>query len=133
MININNDNTKVSSVNETALQKILPVQHASSIQNPPQQGSTLPVNAATSGRETEAQQAHDPVALDKAVQNINENMQAVQRELHFSIDDESGKTVIKIIDLATEEVIRQIPNEEALAVARRLSEGADLKLFSGYT
>jgi len=40
--------------------------------------------------------------------------------------------VIKVMDLATKEVIRQIPNEEALNIASKLAEGVDMKLFSEY-
>ncbi len=71
--------------------------------------------------------------INKAVQDLNEHMQVVQRELHFSIDEDSGKTVIKVMDLETRQVIRQIPNEEALSVARKLTDGDKLQLFNRYT
>jgi flagellar protein FlaG len=49
--------------------------------------------------------------------------------LLFSLDQETGKTVIKIVDSQTNEVIRQIPSEEVLAIARNLDriEGLLLK------
>ena len=71
--------------------------------------------------------------LDEAVQNLNDHVQTVNRELQFTVDKDSGKTVIKVIDKETHEVIRQIPGEEALNVARRLNEGGELALFSSYT
>ncbi len=132
MINISNDDSNVSNPNTVGLQKILPVQKSSAIQNPPQNGNVLPVKAATSEQNIKPQQVIDSEALDKVVQDINEKMQTVQRELHFSIDKDSGRTVIKVIDMETKKVIRQIPNEEALNFARRLDEGSELELFSGY-
>jgi flagellar protein FlaG len=62
-----------------------------------------------------------------AVKNLNDFVQNTQRELNFSIDEQTGRTVVKVIDPATQEVIRQIPAEEVLAVARRVAEEMDGK------
>jgi len=133
IVNINNDESNVTEVTQKPAGKVLAVQNVSETQNNQQAGNNLPGNAATSERNIEKQQAIDAETLDKAVQQINKNDQVILREIRFSIDDDSGKTVIKVMDLATKEVIRQMPNEEALVFARKLSEGADLKLFSEYT
>ena len=63
--------------------------------------------------------------LDKAISRINEFVQNIQRDLQFSIDDESGKTVIKVIDSESKEVIRQIPEEVLLEVARSIEESLE--------
>jgi len=60
--------------------------------------------------------------ISDAVKSMNDVVQNVRRELEFSIDDESGRTVVKVMDSETGEVIRQLPEEEALSVARRLKE-----------
>ncbi len=133
ILNINNDDSNIPDVNQRSVEKISAVQNISATQNQQQNGNGLPGRAADSTRNTELQQTLDAEKLDKAIQQINENEQVVQREIRFSIDEDSGETVIKVMDLATDEVIRQIPNEEALKFARKLSEGADLKLFSEYT
>jgi len=52
--------------------------------------------------------------LDDAVDKMNELMQAANRSLQFSVDDTSEKVVIKVMDLETEELVRQIPSEETL-------------------
>ncbi|UCV12727.1 flagellar protein FlaG [Dechloromonas denitrificans] len=41
-------------------------------------------------------------------------------QLEFSIDKESGESVVKVLDRQTKEVIRQIPSEEMLRIARGL-------------
>jgi len=60
--------------------------------------------------------------LDKAIAKINNYVQQVQRDLQFSVDDESGKTVIKVIDSESKEIIRQIPEEIILKVAQSIEE-----------
>ncbi len=58
--------------------------------------------------------------LEQALQDLSGYVQNVQRNLQFDVDDTSGHTVIRVVDSETEEVIRQIPSEEVLALARHL-------------
>ncbi|MDA0189672.1 MAG: flagellar protein FlaG, partial [Proteobacteria bacterium] len=44
----------------------------------------------------------------------------VASDIQFSIDEDTGTTVVKIIDRTTDEVIRQIPSEEMLDIAKAL-------------
>lgn len=132
MINMNSDESTVTEIKPRSVEKVSVVQNVSAIQEQTQYGNNLPGNAANAEQSVEPRQAIDDEALDKAVQQLNENEQVVQHEIRFNIDKDSGKTVIKVMNLATDEVIRQIPNEEALVFARKLNEGADLKLFSEY-
>ena len=67
--------------------------------------------------------------LQDAVARINDHMQVVRRNLQFNLDDASGETVVKVIDTDTEEIIRQLPSEEALKISRQIEsfvEGANL-------
>lgn len=58
--------------------------------------------------------------LVEAVKNVNEFVLPINNKLTFSMDEESDKMVVKVIDQATKEVIRQIPSEEMLAIAKAL-------------
>ena len=58
--------------------------------------------------------------LENSVSELNAIVQSVQRDLQFSIDEFSGDTVIKVLDTKTDEVIRQIPSEEVLALTRNI-------------
>ena len=49
---------------------------------------------------------------------------ARNRTLQFSKDEDTGKTIIRVIDTETEEVIRQIPPEEFLKMVKRLNDVA---------
>tara|TARA_R110002126_G_scaffold10245_66_gene46714 strand:- start:3545 stop:3931 length:387 start_codon:yes stop_codon:yes gene_type:complete len=63
--------------------------------------------------------------LQQAVDVVNQAVSLEQRSLSFSIDDASGRSVIKVVDFATDELIKQIPTEELLKVAqdiKRLQE-----------
>ncbi|MFO2464824.1 flagellar protein FlaG [Pseudomonas sp. 15FMM2] len=66
------------------------------------------------------------MALEKAVTEIREFVQATQRNLDFSIDDTTGKVVVKVIATDSGEVIRQIPSETALKLAQNLSDASSL-------
>jgi len=71
--------------------------------------------------------------LQQAVTQLNDFVQSTQRNLHFSVDKESGILVTKVIDSKSDKVIRQIPNEETVALARSLAEQAneaEFKIFS---
>lgn len=60
--------------------------------------------------------------LEKAMNNIQEFVQSVRRDINFSLDDGNGRVVVKVTDASSGDVIRQIPSEEALKLAENLSE-----------
>lgn len=74
---------------------------------------------------SESKGEEKPVAraeLEKAVDNIQEFVQSVRRDINFSLDDGNGRVVVKVTDANSGDVIRQIPSEEALKLAENLSE-----------
>lgn len=76
---------------------------------------------------TQAGTAQPPrEALEKAVTDIREFVQASQRNLDFSIDDSTGRVVVKVIATDSGEVIRQIPSETALKLAQDLSKASSV-------
>lgn len=58
----------------------------------------------------------------EAVSDISDYIQNVSRELQFQVDDQTGSTIITVTDSDTDEVIRQIPSEEIVAMARYIAE-----------
>lgn len=64
----------------------------------------------------------DPEEVTKVVDRINVAMQALSRNIEFSIDTDSKRTVVKIIDQTTKEVIRQMPSAEALEIGKALEK-----------
>ncbi|MDO8826496.1 flagellar protein FlaG [Methylophaga sp.] len=61
-------------------------------------------------------------AIQDRVVELNSYMQSMNRSLQFSVDDQSGDTIIRVIDSETDEVIRQIPAEELLVLRSSLEE-----------
>lgn len=68
--------------------------------------------------------------LEKAVSRLNDYVQSTQRDLKFSMDDETGQTVITVVDSFTSEVIRQLPDQVVLDLAKKLNQEEPIKLFS---
>ncbi len=70
--------------------------------------------------------ALDAQAFESAVKDISEKVQNYQRSLQFHVDEDSGRTIITVIDKETEEIIRQIPPEEVLTLAEQFRRGGGL-------
>ncbi len=94
-----------------------PEQQANARQQLPEQADSLPA-----GSTEEDTPAASGAELANAVSRLNDYVQNLSRDLQFSIDEETGHTVIMVTDSATQEVIRQIPSEEALAIAHSLEK-----------
>lgn len=58
------------------------------------------------------------------IQNAVDNL--AQKNLRFSIDEDTGQTIIKVVDAHTDELIRQIPSEKAVEIARSLDKAQGL-------
>jgi flagellar protein FlaG len=69
-------------------------------------------------------------AVEDAVTRLNDYVQSVQRDLQFQLDESSGKTVVTVLDSRTNEVVRQIPDDVALRLARELQQDEPLSLFN---
>jgi flagellar protein FlaG len=68
--------------------------------------------------------------LAQAVKSLNKAMESRAQGLEFSIDSDSHRTIIKVIDQKTKDVIRQIPSEEALQIASALEQAQGGLLIS---
>ena len=60
--------------------------------------------------------------IDYAVEVINETMSMFNRSLSFQVDEVNGRTVIKIMDSETDELIKQIPSEDMLKIISHMQE-----------
>lgn len=66
--------------------------------------------------------------LKKAIEAANLALKEVTSDLEFAQDPATGKTVIRVIDAGTRQVIRQFPSEELLAIARAIDQFQGLLL-----
>lgn len=89
--------------------------------------SAVPAKPVAAPVET-ASTVQQPVSLPnmeqvkEAVQKINKTMQALSNNLEFSIDEDSDRTIVKVVDQETKEVIRQVPTKEVLEIGKALDK-----------
>ena len=76
-------------------------------------------------RERDSRTSQAPEKVGRAVTRLNDYVQSIQRDLRFSLDESSGTPVVSVIDRSTEKVIRQIPSDVALRLARNLNENLE--------
>jgi flagellar protein FlaG len=60
--------------------------------------------------------------LKAAVATLNKAMQQSNQALEFSVDNDTDKVVVKMLDTSTGQLIRQYPTEEALAISRGIEQ-----------
>ncbi len=112
----------------TVIEKVNAV---TAVQSLPQDGKKLPQDNHKQA-ESKAGLESSIENIEQAVQTMNDHVQVVKRQLEFHVDETSGRTVITVLDKDTQEVIRQIPNEEALNFVRKLQQGDELEIFSKF-
>lgn len=63
--------------------------------------------------------------LENVVSKLQDYVQSIQRDMQFHIDDATGRVIVQVIDSNSQEVVRQIPSEEMLAIARHLADSIE--------
>lgn len=90
----------------------------------PSSPSRAPTEAATTNADatSKPQAPASKEELNGVVKELNDYVQSINRNLEFSVDEGTERTVIRVVDTATGELVRQIPSEEVLQVARHLRD-----------
>ncbi|MBI6683637.1 flagellar protein FlaG [Pseudomonas viridiflava] len=78
------------------------------------------------GLDLKKDDAQEEAKVKAAAEDIQKFFHSVKRNLEFSIDEGSGKVIVKVIASDSGEVIRQIPNAEILKLADSLSDANSL-------
>jgi flagellar protein FlaG len=110
---------------------LLPSPFKSALEAVPSNNATaVKTQAATGNGQTLPPAAPAPAAgntnLDQKVKQLNQYAQSINRAVLFSIDQESGRTLVKVIDINTNEVISQIPSKQILVLDQALRGGNGL-------
>lgn len=79
---------------------------------PPAAGATVPPDAPQAPGASA-----DPHAIAAV---LNQHAQDLQTSLHFKVDGVTGQLVISVVDTTDNQVLLQIPSQEALAIAQSL-------------
>lgn len=81
---------------------------------------TRPASEATQAPPAPARTEVSEADIKRAVKAANRALEASASGIEFSIDHDSGKTVVRITDKQTHQVIRQIPSQEMIEIARAI-------------
>ena len=84
-------------------------------------------DAAVSAVEQSTEQSaaeieQNPGKLTQVASELSDMMSMMRKGLAFKVDENSGQAVVTVLDRDTGDVIRQMPSEEALKLAEKLSE-----------
>lgn len=60
--------------------------------------------------------------VEEAAKAVNDFLKPINNSLQFQLDEDTGQTVVKVIDTATKDVIRQFPSEEMLSIAKAIDK-----------
>lgn len=60
--------------------------------------------------------------VKQAVSRLNEFVQNLRRDLQFRVDEDVNRVIVTVVESDSGKVIRQIPSEEVLAVAKSLEQ-----------
>lgn len=77
---------------------------------------------------SDAVQQATPTQLRHAVHEVNAALQGYAVGLRFEVDADTDKLIVKVVDRDSGEVIRQIPSQETLRIAKMLDRAAGLLL-----
>ena len=80
--------------------------------------SAVPAQTATAVQQASSTTANGQI--EQALSEINKALQAMSADIEFSIDSDSNRTIVKVVNPQTQELIRQIPTKEALAISKSL-------------
>ena len=87
-------------------------------------GKRAPEGVDNRQQRAEETEKPDEETLSGTVSDLNMLAQQMRRELRFAMDEDSGEMVVKVIDKETDEVLRQIPSDEILALRKRMADVA---------
>ena len=62
----------------------------------------------------------DKTSLVAAVKKLNDFVAPALQTIQFELDQQTERMVVKVVDVASHQVLRQIPNEEVLAMSKTL-------------
>lgn len=121
------NNMDINSVNTIAVSSV-PLKSADAFRTPSAGAvaETIPVdvvaplqqNAVTAAKTAQEVDQN----LNESVKSINQAFKSINSSVRFSIDDDTQRQIVKVIDADTDKVIRQFPSEEVLAIAKALDK-----------
>jgi len=94
------------------------------VQLPRHTSNGAPNVVADAPRNTEAKPVvlPEPPKLQNMVEALNKVMKQSNKNLEFSVDADTSKSVVRLVDTETGDTIRQFPSEAMLAISRAIEQ-----------
>lgn len=83
------------------------------------QQTSEPANALEAAEQNKQKTEED---LKEAVDKLNKTAVIFDRSLRFQIHDKTHRTMVSVVDIVQDKVIRQIPNEEVLDLVAKMDD-----------
>jgi flagellar protein FlaG len=99
-----------------------PAQNSRSEAAPLKKSETKQIENAPLTVDDQSEQSQSGLSIEDAIKRLSDFVSPSQSSLSFSVDDVSGRQVVTIVDTQSNEVIRQFPSKEAIAIARALDK-----------
>lgn len=85
-------------------------------------GSAAPAAEPSKDRHAPPAPGATSAQLNAAVDQANKSMQSIDSTVQFEVDPDTNVMVIRIVDSSDHQVIRQVPTEEMLRIAKSLEQ-----------
>ncbi len=113
---------------ETAIRTLPTNENTDSLRDSANQSSTVhpgtrPEVAKVNALEGNRLRSENENTTQEVLEELQSYADQLNRNLEFSVDDSSGRTVVTVRESSTDEVIRQIPSEEVLRFAKNFNSG----------
>lgn len=96
---------------------------APAVRRPAKTETGTPVDTGSTKIVADSRQTEQPkLTVQEATERLNKFVSSVRPEINFTVDEASGTRIVRVIDSASKEVIRQIPSEEAIQLAQVLDK-----------
>lgn len=111
-----------------ALAALTPATHSAGAGGQPAQATqssqTAPAAGTANSATDKTNAKPDAATLSDALGKLNDSVKnyANGSSLQFSVDPDSQTQIVKVIDTQTKDVIRQIPSEQAIALAKAIGQ-----------
>lgn len=103
------------------VEQALPTAAQTAAESVGQNAQTDAVNATNASEQSADNNVTDE-QVSEAISNIQTFVESNQRNLNFSVDEDSRRSIVSVTDASSGDVIRQIPSEEVLQLAERIRE-----------
>ena len=112
----NNNQTKLTQTNEVEIDK-LEVKKSNQLNIDKQTGEDDKVS-----NEKEIKEKEIKKQIKEIIEQLNKEMNILNTTIRFGFDDKIDEMYVTVIDTKDDRVIRQIPSEEAMRLAKKMRE-----------